>query len=102
MHSSHTKPALRSAADTTPFDMLAACSAIIGIGVRLGGSALEQMESNEALAKPSLESIDLPRASLVSSAFGLETIRPCSRAAARHLRRVFGIGFDAITLHTRS
>lgn len=44
MHSSHTKPALRSAADTTPFDMLAACSAIIGIGVRLGGSALEQME----------------------------------------------------------
>ena len=71
MHSSHTKPALRSAADATPFGMLAACNAIIGIGDHRGGPALEQMESNEAFAKPSLELIDLPRASL-----GLLGIRP--------------------------
>ena len=92
MHSSHTKPVLRSAADVTPFGMLVNCSVIVGIGDRLGGgSAMEQMESNEAFAKPSLELIDQPRASLVSSAFGLETIRTCSHAATRRLQQVSGI-----------
>ena len=90
MHSSHTKPVLRSAADVTPFGMLVNCSVIVGIGDRLGGgSAMEQMESNEAFAKPSLELIDQPRASLVSSAFDPKATRPCSRAAARRLRQVF-------------
>lgn len=82
MHSSHTKPAFRSAADATPFGMLAACSAIIGIGDHRGGPALEQMESNEAFAKSSLELIDLPRASLVFLSIrpqGDATLQPCRR-----------------------
>ena len=51
MHSSHTKPVLRSAVDATPFDMLAARSATIGTSDHRGGPALKRMESNEAFAK---------------------------------------------------
>ena len=93
MHYSHMKPALRSAADVTPFGMLAARSATIGTSDHRGGPALERMESMKHLRN--LRGVDLVRRILLwfSSAFGPKaglTLQPCRRepSAAVNLNRI--------------